>query len=127
MHGDDDGFCRLFADALVGVRRACIKVHSIALLQGALMFAVMETQLTIEEIKELVPWMHVGLRDNVTGDWDELGELGVHVTVWNHVAEALEVIGRLVDAGLRQPYTLLAAMNAEDGVGLGLEEVRQVL
>jgi hypothetical protein len=67
------------------------------------------------------------LGDCVAGDRNELGKVGVHVAVGDHVAEALKEVGGLVDAGLREPDPLLAAMHAEEGGGLGFEEVRQVL
>jgi hypothetical protein len=127
VHGYDDGFSGLFADALVGVRRTGIEVNRIALLEFALVFAVMETQLAIEEIEELEARMHVGFGEHIAGEGNELGEVGVHVAVGDHVAQALKEICGQIDACLGKADPLLAAMNAEEGGGLGLEKVGQVL
>jgi uncharacterized protein (TIGR01777 family) len=90
------------------------------------MFAVMKAKLTFEEIEELISRVHVGLGRSLARDGNELGEVGVHVAVGDHVAEALKEISGLVDAGLRHADPLLAAMNAEEGSGLGLEEIGEV-
>jgi hypothetical protein len=48
VHGDDNGFSRLFAEALVGVGRAGIEVNGIADLKSGLLIAVMETELAVK-------------------------------------------------------------------------------
>ena len=58
---------------------------------------------------------------------EELGEVGVELAIGNEVSEAFEVIRGVGHAGLREADAGVAAVDAEEGLGLGLEEVVQVL
>jgi hypothetical protein len=86
-----------------------------------------DLKLAIEHIEKLISRMHVRLGLHLLGEGDKLGEIGVHMAVGHHVSKALEVVGGGGNSGLRQPHALLAAVNPEDGVGLGLEKIGEVL
>ena len=90
------------------------------------MVAMAQFQLALEYVEELEAGMHVRPGLNVLGQGNELGEVGIHVPVGHHVAQALEKVGRLVHAGLRQPYTVFAPMYAEHRLGFSLKKIRQI-
>jgi hypothetical protein len=56
----------------------------------------------------------------------KFGEVRVQLAVGDHVPEALEVVGRIVDSSLGQTNALFFAMDAEERVRLGFKEVRQI-
>ncbi len=56
----------------------------------------------------------------------EDGEVRVHLAVGDLVAEAFEEVEGIVDAGLREAKAVFGEVWAEEGDGLGLEEVAEV-
>jgi len=91
------------------------------------MFAMMQFEFAIEDVEKLVARMHVRPRLPGLLQGNEFGEVRVHVTVGDHVAEALKKVRRIFDAGLRQTHAILAAMDPEHRLRFCLEEVGQIL
>ncbi len=88
--------------------------------------AVANLKVSLKKIEELVAGMDVGANVGAFASGDKFGKVGVELAVGDHVGQALEVVSRVVDAGLGEADALGAAMDAEERVGLGLEEVGEV-
>src|SRR5665213_1052448 len=61
------------------------------------------------------------------GGGQELGKVGVELAVRDKVAQALKKVAGVFDACLRQTDAVLAAVDAEECLGLGLKKVIEVL
>ena len=88
---------------------------------------VPDLQLALQDVKKLISGMHMRADLNVLLQRDKFREVGIQLAVRNHVSEALEVVGRIVDSGLGQTNTLFFPMDAEKRVRLSFKEVRQDL
>ena len=106
--------------------RGGVEVDGVALAEGAAVFAVVEREFAVEDVEEFESGVHVRLGFVGRRDGNELSEVWVHVAIGNHVAEAFKVVGGIVGAGLRETYAFFAPVDAEHGLRLGLEEVREI-
>jgi len=114
------------ADTDVAVDSVGVEVDSVAGLDVVRDLAVLDVEVSGEEVEELAAGVLVGAGFAVALVREKFGEVGVEETVGNEVAEGLEEVGGVRHAGLGQAYALLAAMHAEEGVGFGIEEVAEV-
>src|SRR5216684_511762 len=87
---------------------------------------VPDLQLAVQDVEKLVSGMHVRADLNVLLQRDKFRKIRIQLTVGNHVSEALEVVGGIVDSRLGQTNALLFAVDAEERVRLGFKEVRQI-
>src|ERR1700678_2507702 len=87
---------------------------------------VPDFQFTLKDIKKLVTRVYVRPDLNVFLQRNKLCVVGVQLPIGNHVSQALEVVGWVVDASLGQTNALFLPMNTEKGVRLGLKQVGKV-
>jgi len=87
---------------------------------------VRDPQSTSHDIEELEATMLVEVGVGAFAGL-ELGEVGIELAVGNEIAEALEEVVRILCSGLRESHAVLDAMDAEDGLRSGIEEVVEVL
>ena len=109
------------------MRRARVEVNRVAGAELRFLVAVAQRQLACNQIQELKSRVHVRFGLHMLGQWNELGEVWVHVPVGNHVAEALKRVSGRLDAGLRHAHAVLFAVYAENWRRLGLKEIRKIL
>ena len=126
LQGDDEGSGGGVAYADVAVDSVGVEVDGVACFDVVGNLSVPDVELTGEQEEELAADVLVGAGFAVALVGEELGEVGVEQAVGDEVTEALEVVGRVGDAGLRQTHALLAAMDTEEGLGFGIEEVAEV-
>src|ERR1700733_7141349 len=105
--------------------RAGVKIDAVTGGKNMGLVGVPNLQFAVENVKEFVAGMHVRANLDVLLEGDKFREIRIQLAVGNHVPEALEVIGRIVDSGLGQTNALFFAMDAEERVRLRLKEVRQ--
>ncbi len=112
--------------AKVGVDGACVEVDGVALFDVVRDLAVADVEFTREQVEELEAnmLMRLGFSPGLGGE--ELGEVGVELAVWHEVAEAFEEVAGVFDAALGQANALLGAVDAEELLGLRLEEIAEV-
>jgi uncharacterized protein len=130
VHRHNERTGRLLTQAEIGVRCAGVEVDGVTGFQPGVILALAQFKRALQNIKELIARMHVRARGvgllRFSRDGEELCEVRVHVAVGNHVTQALEVIRRMVCAGLRHARALFAAVNAEEWLRLIFKEIRQV-
>ena len=88
--------------------------------------AVLDVQVAGEQVEELAANVLVGAGFAVALVGEKLREVGIEQAVGDEVAEALEEIGGVGYAALREANALLAAVDAEERFGFGIEEVAEV-
>lgn len=106
--------------------RAGIEVNGIGGTQRDLMLAMLQAEFAVQDIEEFIAGMQVRPRFLGLRKWYEFGEIGVHVAVGHHIAEAFEVVAGRFHAGLRKADTILAPVHPKNGMRLGFEKVREV-
>jgi len=84
---------------------------------------VTNLKLAFQDVQELETRVHMRLHVAGLAQRQELGNIRIKLAIGNHVTQALEVIGWVVHATLRQALTLVLLMYAEHGLGLRLKEV----
>lgn len=115
------------AVADVAVRGFGVEVNGVAGFDVVRRLAVAYFERAGEEIEELAAGVLVRSRHTRGLEGKELGKVGVELAVGHEVAEALEEVGGVVDAGLRKAHSLAAPVDAEERLRLRLEEVAEVL
>lgn len=126
VHGDNEGDGRGIAGAAIGMRSAGVEVGAVAGAHGVNAVTVANLKLTLQEIEEFVARVDVGAYFGGLFGGDEFGVVGIELTVGHHVGQTLEIVGGIVDAGLRQADALAALVDAEERVGFRLEEVGEI-
>jgi hypothetical protein len=126
LHGDDEGGGLGLAGAAVAVGGAGVEVDGVPGFEFVEGVGVANFERAFEQVKEFVAGVDVGADVNALFQRDELGKVGIDAAIGDHVAEVLEEVGGLFDAGLRQANAVGLAMNAEQAVRFGLEEVGEV-
>src|SRR5277367_859224 len=59
-------------------------------------------------------------------EWNELRMIGIELAIGNHVAQAFEIVGRIVDSALWQADPFLLPVHPKQCARLALEEIRQI-
>ena len=103
-----------------------IEVHAVARLEGVGVVAVTNLQIALEQVQELITGVNVRAHLCRFSARNKLGKIRVELAIGNHIREALEIVGRVIDAGLGQTDTLRTAMQAEERMRLRLEEVGEI-
>src|ERR1700728_82878 len=103
-----------------------VEVNAVAGFQRMVPVAVTDLQIPLQKIEELVARMNMRAHLGGLLRGHKLCEIRIELPVGHHVREAFEVVGRVVDSGLRQADPLRAAMYPEQRMWFGFKEVRQV-
>jgi len=124
--GHDEGGSGLVSDAGVAVDGGGVEVDGVAGAEFVNDFAVLDAEGAAHDVEELVAAVLVEV---IVGEFAglELGEVGIELALGDEVAEAFEVVARLVDAGLRKAHAIGGAVDAEEGERDGAEKVVEVL
>jgi hypothetical protein len=124
--GDDEGGGGFVAGTGVAVDGGGVEVDGVAGTELVNGLAVLDGEAAFHDVEELEATVLVEVVvDELAGL--ELGEVGVELAIGDEVAEALEVVARIGDAGLREAHTVGGTVDAEEGEGDGAEEVIQIL
>src|SRR3984957_14430136 len=99
------------AGAHVAVDRIRVEVNRIPCLHVMRHLAVPNVEGAREQIKKLAANMLVGSRRTALFFGEELRKVWIELTVGNQIPQALEEIGGIVCASLRQTYPVVAAMH----------------
>src|SRR3984885_7272236 len=105
--------------------RAGVEIDAVARSKNMGLVGVPNLQFALEDVEEFEARMYMRANLDVLLEGDKFREIRIQLAVGNHVPQALEVIGRIVDSGLGETNALFFAMDAEESVGLRLKEVRQ--
>jgi hypothetical protein len=124
--GDDEGGRRLVPKARVAVDGRGVEIDGIAGAEFVDGFTVLDGEAALHDVEELEATVLVEV---VVGELAglELGEVGIELAIRNEVAKALEIVARILDAGLRETHTVGGAVDAEEREGDGAEEVIEIL
>ena len=113
--------------AHVAVNRVRIEVDGVTRCHMVRRFPMPHIKRPRQEIEKLAADMLMRARHAALLHRQKLREIGIELPVRNVIAQALEEVRRIVGAGLRQAYALVAAMHSKQRLRLRLEEVGQVL
>jgi hypothetical protein len=101
------------------MRRAGVEINPVTSLNDMRLITVANLQLALQHEQEFVAGMDVRPHFGLTLERHKFRIVRVEMAVRNHVPQALEEIGRVVDAGLRQTYALVLLVDTKRVCGSG--------
>lgn len=127
LQRNDNCICCNVPATEIAVNRVGIEINSIARLEMVGRLTMPYGERAGEEVKKLAAKMLMGARFTASLWRQKLRKVRIELTIRNEVTEALKEVRRLFHTRLGQTNSILLAMDAEESLGLWIEEVAQVL